>query len=176
MIPRGGHQLIAKRLENWGPKGDVWVNYGDFREPGSPHNGTPLAITDWAKWAETCQHPELLIRPEDPIERLDLRCIAGLGIVLFFAQWDAKVAKLYERLQDYAAEIVVESPCFDLDAGWFWVRNIGQIEMSERWILTEYRNAQADCTAAGCKGDKVAYEKAQARELRAIERASWLKS
>ena len=176
MIPRGGHQLIAKRIEGWTPKFAVWVNYGDFREPGNRDFDKPMAITDWAKWQETCQHPELLIRPEDPIERLDLRCIIGLTVILFFAKWDEKVSRLYDRMQEYAEEIVVESPCFDLDAGWFWVRGIGQLDMKERWILTEYRNAQADCIAAGVKGDKEAYAKAQARELRAIERASWLKS
>jgi hypothetical protein len=151
-------------MEGWTPKSDVWVNYGDFLEP------------DWHKWAETCQKPELLVRFVDPIERLDIRCIIGLSVVLFFVQWDARVSRLYDRVQEYAEEIVVMSPCFESDIGWFWVRGIGHIEFGERWILTEYRKAQADCISAGVKGDQIAYAKAQARELKAIERASWLKS
>lgn len=163
MIPRGAQPLIDRRLQNWRPQRPVWIQYGDFLEPA------------WWRYIETKESPEILVRPEDPIEQLDLRCVVGLLVTYVFREWDVRVARLYERLQDYAAEIIVMSPCFDLDCGWFWVRGYGEIAMNERWRLTQMKDAQADCIAASVKGDKVAYAAAQARELEAITGAPWLK-
>lgn len=130
MIPRGAEQLIAMRLEGWRPSKDVWITYGDFREPGrSVERTKPVVFTDWSKWDVSSDSPELLIRPEDSIERIDLRCVAGLGVVLFFVEWSEKVARLEERLREYAAEITVMSPSFDDDIGWWWRRGIGQTDI-----------------------------------------------
>jgi hypothetical protein len=148
--------MSGKRLS-----ADVWVNVGDFREP------------DWHRWTETEHQPELLVRPEDPIDRLDLRCLLGLRVTLFFAAWDARVAALYERLQEYADEIAVLSPCFELDCGWYWVRGFGRIEIGDRWRVDAIRAAQSDCTAAAMKRDQAAYANAQAREVEALGDRSW---
>jgi hypothetical protein len=163
MTPRGAAQLIAMRMDGRRPAGDVWVNFGDFREP------------DWWRFTETSHHPEILIRPEDPIERIDLRCIVGLSVVFFFAEWGDTVARLYERLQDFAAEICVMSPCFESDIGWWWTRKSGQIDFNERWRLTAIEAAQQNCMAAARKGDATAYALWQGRELEAIKGASWLR-
>lgn len=177
MIPRGGQSLIAKRLEGWIPKTPVLINYGDFREPGT-RSDAPLAITDWAKWKETSGRPELLVLPEDPIDRLDFRCVAGLDVLLFFVFWNESVARLYEILQNYAAEIAVQSPCFDEDIGWYWLRKYGQVEINDRHWVTRYEQARAACSAAssmaGDKG-KEEYAKAQEDEMECLRRAPWLR-
>lgn len=127
MIPRGAEQLIAMRLEGWRPKKDVWLTYGDFREPGrSIDRPKPIVFTDWRKWDVSQSSPDLLIRPEDNIERIDLRCVAGLSTVFFFLELDRYAARLYERLQGYSPEITVLSPYFGDDLGWIWTREAGE--------------------------------------------------
>lgn len=116
MTPRGSAPLIEMRQNGMCPSGSVWVKLGDFREP------------DWWRWANTCDHPEILVRPEDPIERLDLRCLVGLDVLLFFGHYDERAGRLYEKLQDYAKEIAVMSPAFEDDIGWRWVKDVGRIE------------------------------------------------
>lgn len=161
MIPRGAAPLIAMRKAGNRPAGFVFVSFGDFREP------------DWWRWADTCEKPELLIRPEDPIERLDLRCVVGLDLILFFSEWSEAVGKLYERLTEYAQEIAVESPAFDTDIGWWWVRGVGRIGFDDRRHLTAIAEAQADAVHAARKDDRVAYAAAQAKEQRAREAMQW---
>lgn len=163
MTPRGAAPLIAMRMAGQRPAVDVWVSVGDFSEP------------DWWRWAETAGQPEILVHPEDPIERLDLRCLVGLRLVLFFSAWDDRVARLYDRLQDYADEITVMSPAFDTDIGWYWLKGRGRIEIEERHWLTQFDEARVNATAAAVKGDKAAYQAAQAAELEAIRRAPWLR-
>lgn len=114
MLPRGATPLIAMRKSGHVPASDVWVSFGDFREP------------DWQKWANTQYAPELVVKPGDPIDRLDFRCLIGLRVILFFADYSAAAGRLYERLQEYAAEIDVLSPAFADDIGWHWSRKSGQ--------------------------------------------------
>lgn len=171
MIPRGAEHLINLRMEGWKPSKDVWLTYGDFREPGRKGDRSrPIVFTDWRKWELSSTSPQLLIRPEDNIERIDLRCIAGLRIVFVFDQWCDKVSRLNDRLQEYAKEIIVMSPCFDEDIGWIWHKRYGQIEMKDRHWITKFEEAQAAC-AGGGRG----YAEAQARELEILEAAPWLR-
>lgn len=129
MTPRGSQHLIAMRLAGETPR-NVWLTYGDFREPGrNGDRSKPVVFTDWAKWDISSDSPNLLIRPEDSIERIDLRCIAGLSIVFYFREWNEKVARIQERLKEYAQEITVMSPSFDSDLGWWWRRGIGQTDI-----------------------------------------------
>jgi hypothetical protein len=114
MNPRGSAPLLAMRQAGQRPAAPVWITYGDFRDP------------DWWRWTHSADKPELLVRPEDPIERLDLRCVVGLNVVLFFPDWSAAVSRLYERLQEYAREIAVMSPGFEADIGWRWTKAAGQ--------------------------------------------------
>lgn len=130
MTPRGAQALIAMRLAGQRPAGPVWINYGDLRQPGSPRDGRPLAVTDWAKWEETSAYPELLVRPEDPIDRLDFRCVVDLPVVLFFKTYSDRAALLFEKLKEYAREITVMSPDFDRDIGWTWSRERGQVDLA----------------------------------------------
>lgn len=118
MTPRGAEHLIAMRMCGQRPAGSIFIQHGDFREP------------DWWKWADSLSEPELLIRPADPIDRLDLRCLLDLPVILFLPTWGDREARLYERLQEVASEIAVVSPAFDLDCGWRWLRDIGRVEFN----------------------------------------------
>lgn len=119
MTPRGAAPLIAMRRSGARPAAAVWVTLGDFPAP------------DWWRWSDTCHRPEIIVRPEDPLDRLDLRCLVGLDVILFFATYDERAARLYERLQDYADEIAVMSPAFDDDIGWRWIKGLGQVGFGE---------------------------------------------
>jgi hypothetical protein len=161
MNPRGAAPLVAMRESGTRPAGFVFVSYGDLPDP------------DWWRWANTLGHPQILVRPTDPIERLDLRCLVGLNVILDFAEWSPGVARLYERLTEYAQEIAVESPAFEADIGWWWVRGVGRIGFDDRRHLTAIADAQADAVHAALKRDSGAYQAAQDNERSATEAMSW---
>ena len=161
MTPRGAAPLIAMRQAGYRPAADVWLSYGDFKEP------------DWWKWAETCNAPELVVHPADPVDRLDLRCLVGLKVVLFAAEWSPTVGKLYDLLTKYAEEICVMSPVFDGDIGWYWLKDHGRVELDDRWRIDALIDAKASAVNAAIKGDMVAYQAARAREATALEGAQW---
>ena len=129
MTPRGAEHLFKMRLRGNRPMQSVWVNYGD------------IPLIEWWRWAETADQPNIFVRPEDPIERLDLRCLVDLDVVFYFADWDARVSRLYERLQEYASEIAVLSPCFEEDIGWYWLREVDRIKIGERHSIGAGRRA-----------------------------------
>lgn len=162
MLPRGGSELIAMRKAGKAPSSEVWVNYGDFIEPF------------WWKYSNTSTSPELLVRPEDPIDRLDLRCVVGLNLILFFKDWNSKAAKLFDRLTEYANEVAVMSPAFDDEIGWRWTKKYGRVEFGESHYIVSLSNALADATCAARKNDKAAYSAAQAKEKQIREAAPWL--
>lgn len=119
MTPYGAAPLIALRTQGKRPVNAVWINYGD--EPAQ----------DWWKWAETCGMPVLTIRTTDPIDRLDLRCLIGLAVVLHFADWTERVARLLERVQEMSPEIAVISPSFEDDVGFWLIRGEGQFPIDQ---------------------------------------------
>lgn len=161
MTPRGAAPLIAMRQAGFRPSGDVWVSYGDFPE------------LDWWRWANTCNSPELVVLPTDPIERLDFRCLVGLRVVLFAAEWSARVGKLFELLTEYADEVVVMSPAFEGDIGWFWLKDHGRVEFDDRWRIDALADAKAAAVNAAFKGDQAAYQAARVREAQAQGSAPW---
>jgi len=115
MTPFGAEPLIKLRQNGKRPVGRVWINYGD-----------DCVALEWRRWCDTQFQPTLTIRTTDPIERLDFRCLVGLDVTFHFAEWDARVARLLERLKEYAPEIAVISPCFEDDLGFWWIRGQGQ--------------------------------------------------
>ncbi len=163
MTPRGAAPLVAMRMSGQVPSADVLVNHGDLPEP------------DWWKWANSCDKPEILIRPEDPIERLDLRCIVGLRITLFMAQYSDKAALLFERLQEYATEIVALSPDFEGDLGMWWLPKYGVIDFDKRPVVTAYEAAKANTSIAAHKRDEAGYRASQAEEMNLLEANPWLR-
>ena len=110
-------QVARPRQSGHRPNGNVWVNYTD---------GVAL---EWWKWFTI---PTVTIRTIDPIDRLDLRCLIGLDVVFNFPDWNERVSRLYERMQEYAQEIAVVSSCFGDDIGWFWLKDVGRVEFDDR--------------------------------------------
>lgn len=163
MIPRGADALLKMRIAGQRPAAEVWVCVGDMREP------------DWWKWSNTADMPEILVRPEDPIDCLDLRCLMGLRVLLLTREWDGRAARVHERLEAYAAEIAVMSPGFNPDIGWRWVKDIGRIDFDQRDMRPVLRNIHADATHAAVTGNKPAYEAAQAAERKILEGSPWLR-
>ncbi|MCX7161490.1 MAG: hypothetical protein NT083_00320 [Rhodocyclales bacterium] len=139
--------MIAMRKAGQRPAGFVFVSYGDFREP------------DWWRWANTCNQPELLICPEDPIERLDLRCAVDLSLILFFYEWSEPAGRLFDRLTEYAQEIAVESPDFGTDIGWWWTRETGRIEFNDLpWVLKFHEARKTGCYTKAQLDDRIRIE------------------
>lgn len=161
MTPHGAQALIDMRMTGQRPSGPVWVMFGDFPEP------------TWWRYVETRHQPEVVVLPEHPIDRLDLRCVTGLDVILFAAEWSASFANLYERLMGYAAEIAVISPAFEGDIGWWWTKRYGQIAFNDRHWITKFEEAQEACIAASDKGG-AAYAAAHAKEMQILEVAPWL--
>lgn len=163
MLPRGAAPLIALRKAGEVPDGPVWVRYGDHRDP------------DWHRWANTMHAPELVVRPADPVDRLDLRCVVKLTVTLLASRYDDGAALLFHRLQDYAAEIVFLSPDFETDLGYWWLPKYGVIDFDRRHVVTEYEGARSDCLAAAYRRDEAAYRAAQGIEIHLLEENAWLR-
>jgi hypothetical protein len=163
MTPRGAAPLIEMRMAGMRPAGPVWVNLGDFREP------------DWWRWSNTADHPEIVVRPDDPLDRLDFRCIFGLDVTLFISDYSERAALLFEKLKDYANEICVLSPDFGDDIGFWWLKQYGQIDFNQRYMVTEYETAQAERSVAAHRNNTVAYNAAAEREVKLLKENPWLR-
>lgn len=161
MTPRGAAPLVAMRQAGYRPSGDVWVRHGEFPDP------------DWWRWANTRNSPEVIVRPADPVDRLDLRCLVGLRVTLFASEWSARVGKLFELLTEYADEVVVMSPAFEGDIGWFWLRDHGRVEFDDRWRIDALADAKAAAVNAALRNDQAGYQAARAREAQAQGGAPW---
>jgi len=163
MTPRGAAPLIAMRLAGQCPAGEVWITVGEGREP------------DWWKWSNTLAMPELLIRPADPLDLLDFRCVHGLNVILFSDAWEDRAARVHDRLVEYVQEICVMSPEFELEIGWRWINGIGRVEFGETHWIKKYRDAEDDRARAADRNDKAAYHAATLRENQIREVAPWLR-
>lgn len=164
MIPRGADALIKLRLSGKRPENDIFILVGEGREP------------DWWKYSNTIEQPELLILPTDPLERLDLRCVHGLRVIMVCLVWDDREARVLDMLTEHANEVAVMSPAFDTDIGWRWIRGYGRVEFGDSHWLADYQNAVADSTHLALGKDKAAYLASQANEARILEAAPWLSS
>lgn len=162
MTPRGAAPLIAMRLAGQCPAGEVWITVGEGREP------------DWWKWSNTLSMPELLIRPDDPIDLLDLRCVHGLNVIMFSEAWDERAARVHDRLIEYAEEVCVMSPAFELDIGWRWIREYGRIEFGETHWIKDYSDAEDERGRASLRSDKAAYAAATLLEREIRLSAPWV--
>lgn len=163
MLPRGAAPLIEMRQSGHAPAGTVWVNYGDFREP------------DWHRWSNTMHSPELVVRFDEPVDRLDFRCLVKLDVTLFLERYDDKAALLFSRLQEYATEIVMLSPAFDEDLGMWWLPKYGVIEFDKRHIVTAYEAAKAERSVAAHRNNTAAYNCAAEREMKLLKENTWLR-
>ena len=163
MLPLGAEPLIAMRKLGHVPEGSVMVIYGNHRSP------------DWHRWPDTLHSPELVVRFSDPIDRLDLRCLVKLPVLLILDRYDAKAGELFNRLQDYAAEISMLSPDFESDLGSWWLPRYGVIPFEHRCIVTAYEDLRDTRTSAALRRDKAAYDAAKAAESKLLEDHPWLR-
>jgi len=116
MTPHGAAKLIEMRVAGKCPSVPVWVNVGPFKLPA------------WMNDSDTAEKPEIVILPNDPIERLDFRPLLNLRLILFFNTFDARADAIYQRLTEYAQSISVLCPDFGEDIGWFWIKGRGRVE------------------------------------------------
>lgn len=158
MKPRGSETLFAMRMNGHKP-GCVIVEYGA---------GKPV------DWVELGVCPSLRILPEDPVSRLDLRCVLGLGVVYLPEQWTDAAASLYERLTEYAESIHVVSMCFDPDMGWAWHHHYGRRELGDLAYIDRLRKVQDERSHWAQKRNDAKYQDAVIREQKIITEAPWL--
>jgi len=163
MLPRGAEPLIAMRKAGNAPTGSVMVSYGDFPDPV------------WHRYSNTMRSPELVVRFTDPVERLDFRCTLKLDVILFASRYDDKVAALFARLKEYAAEISWLSPDFGNDLGMWWLPKYGDLAFDDRAVVSGYEDARSECTSASLRRDAAAYTAARNTELRLLKEHSWLR-
>jgi hypothetical protein len=104
---RGIDQLI--RMRQGGKKPDaVFVNFfGEFKTPKLPAEFKLMQL----RYAP-CH---------------DLRPFVGLKVILHAKTWAEDVAKAYEALQAHASEIHVLVEEFEIDIGFFWTKQGGQV-------------------------------------------------
>ncbi|MCX7178515.1 MAG: hypothetical protein NTX56_06955, partial [Proteobacteria bacterium] len=119
--------------------------------------------------------PEILIRPDDPIDRLDLRCLVDLDVFLIADEWSTSLSRVFELIQEYATTISVMIAGFDTDIGFHWVRGIGRVEFGQYHFIGKLNGARADATHCAIVGDKAGYLAAQANEHQIREAAPWLR-
>lgn len=61
------------------------------------------------------------------IERLDIRCLVGLAVFIHAERYSDKLARLYERVKEHAAFIMVAITDFGDELGWKWHRLHGEM-------------------------------------------------
>ncbi len=89
--------LEAMRLSGKRPAGATWLWLGDY------------APTRWDRWADSTV--EISIPPAAAVERLDLRPLVGLRVIVVADTYSRPLLRFLARLKEYA--VAVE--CFVLD-------------------------------------------------------------
>lgn len=163
MLPRGAAPLIAMRKAGNAPEGSVMVDYGDLPDP------------EWHRWANTMHSPRLVVRPDEPVDRLDFRCLVKLPVLLILDRYDAKAGELFIRLQEYASEISMLSSDFEADLGSWWLPRYGVIPFDHRCVVTAYEDLRDTRTHAALIRDRAAYDAAKAAESKLLEDHPWLR-
>lgn len=63
------------------------------------------------------------------VERLDLRCLVGLSVFIHAEQYTDKLARLYQRVKEHAAFVMVAITDFGDELGWKWHRLHGEMPL-----------------------------------------------
>lgn len=116
--------LAAMRLAGKRPAGEVWLWLGDY------------APSRWERWADSTV--EISIPPAAAIERLDLRPLVGLRVIVVAPTYNRPLLRFLSRLKGYA--IAIE--CFVLD----WM----PADLGMRWE----RGQEAEWLGIGDKTEK----------------------
>lgn len=122
----------------------------------------------------------LTLCPEGATRNDDLRPLVGLDVVIMARDWTEDLSGLYDRLTQYANEIILLVDSFGDDVGWSWTKKYGRVELSERPWVFQYHDAQADATMYACRkqtdASKAGYQKSLEREREAARMVPWLKT
>lgn len=97
MTPPDMKPLQAMRLTGKRPAGPVWLWLGDY------------CPTRWERWADSTV--EISIPLAAAIERIDLRPLVGLRVIVVADAYGRPLLRFLERLKGYAVAI----ECFVLD-------------------------------------------------------------
>lgn len=163
MVPRGAEELIKMRLSGSRPVLPITILVGEYKDPS------------WWRYTNTAGLVEILVRPEDNIERLDFRCLTSLSTIMILFEYGKRDIRLYERIQKYADEILVLCPEFDVDLGWRWIKKYGRLEINDSKHIDEYRAAEIERGKAAHRNDQAGYKAATDKENNLKERFPWLR-
>jgi len=95
----------------------------------------PDAPSDWFAWRETWALPTLGVTSDMPVDRLDLRVLVGLNVIVITDRYSPWVAGLYEALKSipvaYVALCVRDWATADGDIGLHWSARSGDVSLLE---------------------------------------------
>jgi hypothetical protein len=72
---------------------------------------------------------EIALNESVNVERLDLRCLVGLSVFIHAERYTDKLARLYERVKEHAAFVMVAVADFGDELGWKWHRLHGEMPL-----------------------------------------------
>lgn len=72
---------------------------------------------------------EIALNDSVNVERLDLRCLVGLSVFIHAEHYTDKLARLYERVKEHAAFVMVAVADFGDELGWKWHRLHGEMPL-----------------------------------------------
>lgn len=72
---------------------------------------------------------EIALNDSVNVERLDLRCLVGLSVFIHAEHYTDKLVRLYERVKEHAAFVMVAIADFGDDLGWQWHRLHGEMPL-----------------------------------------------
>ena len=72
---------------------------------------------------------EIALSESVNVERLDLRCLVGLTVFIHAERYTDKLVRLYQRVKEHAAFVMVAITDFGDDLGWKWHRLHGEMPL-----------------------------------------------
>lgn len=72
---------------------------------------------------------EIALSESVNVERLDLRCLVGLSVFIHSEQYTDKLVRLYQRVKEHAAFVMVAITNFGDELGWKWHRLHGEMPL-----------------------------------------------
>ena len=95
----------------------------------------PDSPSDWFAWRETWALPTLGVTSDVSVDRLDLRVLVGLNVIVITDRYSPWVAGLYEALKSipvaYVALCVRDWATEDGDAGIHWTAKAGDVALMD---------------------------------------------
>ena len=89
------------------------------------------AVTIWLDGLYRClpESKEIALSDSANVDRLDLRCLVGLTVFIHAEHYTDKLVRLYQRVKEHAAFVMVAITDFGDELGWKWHRLHGEIQL-----------------------------------------------